>query len=43
MKEPIMSLDQISVVDAIGREAESGVTVLSIIDYWDWNDEGATF
>ncbi len=34
-----MSLDDCSVVDAIGTDKVGGAVVLSIVDYWDWQDE----
>ena len=34
-----MSLDDVKVVDAVGIEKATGVVMLSIIDYWDWQNE----
>lgn len=34
-----MSLDNCSVVDAVGVDDVDGTVVLSVIDSWDWNDE----
>ncbi len=35
-----MSLDDFDSVDAIGIDKESGDVVLTIIDHWDWSEEG---
>jgi hypothetical protein len=34
-----MSLENISVVDAVGTEPATDCVVLSILDSWDWSDE----
>jgi hypothetical protein len=35
-----MSLDNLEVVDAVGTEKDSGTIVLTILDAWDWDDQG---
>lgn len=34
-----MSLDNVSVIDAVGTDRLTGKVVLTIIDSWDWSDE----
>jgi hypothetical protein len=34
-----MSLDNLEVVDTVGTEKDSGTIVLTIFDYWDWDDD----
>lgn len=36
-----MSLDRTDSIDALGIDTSDGQTVLTIVDGWDWNDEGA--
>lgn len=36
-----MSLDNTRIIDAVGTEAATGCTVLTITDHWDWEDEHA--
>jgi hypothetical protein len=34
-----MSLDNLEVVDTVGRERDGGTIVLTIFDAWDWDDQ----
>jgi hypothetical protein len=34
-----MALDKPDIVDAVGIENDTGFAVLTIADYWDWDDE----
>lgn len=36
-----MSLDNTRTIDAVGTEAATGCTVLTITDHWDWEDKHA--
>jgi hypothetical protein len=36
-----MSLNDINTIDAIGTERNTGQTILTLADAWDWNNEQA--